>query len=230
VVTEGLGRILIVDDEKPVLDVLSEYFLAQGYAVHTAVNGSEALVAVQQQRPDLVLLDVRMPEIDGVEVLRRLRRIDDSLAVIMVTANEDLDLARETLKIGAFDYVSKPFDFRYLDRAVAAGLVQSGSSPEHAAPWPEPAEDPWRRLAVTVFQTVRAMSPIARASTGERLEAAVLDAARESTAGRGAIAAQRLGEVELLLGIAADLGDLSIAARATIERALGVARKAVGAG
>jgi hypothetical protein len=74
------------------------------------------------------------------------------------------------------------------------------------------------------------MSPIARASTGERLEAAVLDAARESTAGRGAIAAQRLGEVELLLGIAADLGDLSIAARATIERALGVARKAVGAG
>ncbi|MGH7543611.1 MAG: response regulator, partial [Gemmatimonadota bacterium] len=122
----ALGRILIVDDEEPVLDILSEYFAGQGYAVRTAASGAEAIAAVGRERPDLVLLDVRMPDMDGVEVLRRLRAADGDLAVIMVTANEDLGLARETLKIGAFDYVAKPFDFRYLDRTVAAGLINAG--------------------------------------------------------------------------------------------------------
>jgi DNA-binding response OmpR family regulator len=121
----ALGRILIVDDEEPVRDILSEYFAGQGYAVQTAASGVEALAVAGRERPDLVLLDVRMPKMDGVEVLRRLRAIHDDLVVIMVTANEDLGVARETLKIGALDYVAKPFDFQYLDRAVTAGLLRS---------------------------------------------------------------------------------------------------------
>src|SRR5207253_181530 len=82
----------------------------------------------QGGRPDLVLLDIRMPGIDGVEVLRRIRKLDGTLSVIMVTANEDVTLARETLKLGAFDYVAKPFDYEYLDRTVSAGLVQSSAT------------------------------------------------------------------------------------------------------
>ena len=125
-VRAGLGRILIVDDEQSVREVLSEYFVEQGYSVETAEDGEKALALVQANAPDLVLLDVRMPGIDGLETLRRLRTIAPDLAVIMVTANEDVGLARDTLKLGALDYVAKPFDFVYLERAIMAGLAQAG--------------------------------------------------------------------------------------------------------
>src|SRR5437660_10402256 len=121
-----LGRILVVDDEAPVREVLTEYFTTEGYAVESAGSGLEALTAIRGGRADLVLLDVRMPGLDGVQVLRRIRELDERVPVIMVTANEDVGLARETLKLGAFDYVAKPFDFDYLDRAVAAGLARGG--------------------------------------------------------------------------------------------------------
>lgn len=116
-----LGRILVVDDEAPVREVLTEYFTTQGYAVDGASNGNEALAAVKRAWPDLVLLDVRMPSLDGVEVLRRIREGEGDITVIMVTANEDVALAREALKLGAFDYIAKPFDFSYLDRAARRG-------------------------------------------------------------------------------------------------------------
>jgi DNA-binding response OmpR family regulator len=119
------GRILLVDDEPPVLEVLSEYLQTQGYTTATARGGAEALAAVERECPDLVLLDVRMPGIDGLEVLRRLRQADQGPAVIMVTANEDLALARETLRIRAFDYVAKPFDLQYLDWVVTAALAHA---------------------------------------------------------------------------------------------------------
>jgi two-component system response regulator (stage 0 sporulation protein F) len=227
--SESLGHLLIVDDEAPVLDVLSEYFATQGYTVDTAANGADALSAVERLHPDLVLLDVRMPGMDGLEVLRKLRELDQRLAVIMVTANEDVALARETLKIGAFDYVSKPFDFRYLDRAVAAGLVQTGGLVLGGGA-SKPTEDPWRRLTFAIFGTVRAMSAAGRSSVGERLETAVLACVREVNAGRRGGAAPWLAEIELLLAIASDLGDLPLATRTSIESALGSARQALDRG
>jgi two-component system response regulator (stage 0 sporulation protein F) len=218
----GLGRILIVDDESSVREVLSEYFEEQGYAVEAAVDGEEALAIVRQRRPDLVLLDVRMPGLDGVETLRRIRKVASSLAVIMVTANEDVDLARETLKLGALDYVAKPFDFVYLERAVMAGLAQTGIGGLKASP--PVAGDPWRDLALAVFQVVRGMDPLSRASTGARLEDAVLAAAREGAGGRAAAA---LHDVELLLGLAAELRDLTGADLGGVQGALERAREAV---
>ncbi len=122
----ALGRILVVDDEAPVREVLAEYFATEGYAVESAGSGLEALTVIRGGRADLVLLDVRMPGLDGVQVLRRIRELNEHVPVIMVTANEDVGLAKETLKLGAFDYVAKPFDFDYLDRAVAAGLARVG--------------------------------------------------------------------------------------------------------
>jgi DNA-binding response OmpR family regulator len=107
----GLGRILIVDDEQSVREVVAEYFTEQGYEVSVAASGIDALRGLAESRPDLVLLDVRMPGLDGVETLRRLRQAAPSTAAIMVTANDDVALARDTLKLGALDYVSKPFDF-----------------------------------------------------------------------------------------------------------------------
>src|SRR5919108_727136 len=88
------GRLLLVDDDPGVLDLLYEYFAGQGYEVEVASSGEVALSAVRAKRPDLVILDIRMPGMDGVEVLRRLRRQDATLPVIMVTANEDVTRAR----------------------------------------------------------------------------------------------------------------------------------------
>ncbi|MEX2147797.1 MAG: response regulator [Candidatus Rokuibacteriota bacterium] len=112
-------RILIVDDEPLITEVLSEHFKGD-YAVETALSGTDALTAILRERPDVVLLDINMPRMNGVEVLKDIKQIDETIAVIMVTANEQIALAAEALKSGAFGYVPKPFDFRYLDHMVAA--------------------------------------------------------------------------------------------------------------
>jgi DNA-binding NtrC family response regulator len=114
-------RLLLVDDEPLILEVLTEHFKAD-YDVETALNGADALEAVLRVRPDVVLLDIRMPRMNGVEVLRDIKQIDPSIAVIMVTANEQITLAAESLTGGAFAYVPKPFDFRYLDHMLASIL------------------------------------------------------------------------------------------------------------
>jgi len=115
----GRRRLLIVDDEPLILEVLSEHFKAD-YDVETALNGADALGAVLRVRPDVVMLDITMPRMNGVEVLKDIKQIDDSIEVIMVTANEQVALAAESLKNGAFGYVPKPFDFRYLNHMLAA--------------------------------------------------------------------------------------------------------------
>ena len=111
-------RLLIVDDEPLILEVLSEHFKAE-YDVETALNGADALGAIVRARPDVVMLDINMPRMNGVEVLKDIKQIDNSIAVIMVTANEQVSLAAEALKSGAFGYVPKPFDFRYLNHMLA---------------------------------------------------------------------------------------------------------------
>jgi DNA-binding NtrC family response regulator len=112
-------RLLIVDDEPLIIEVLSEHFKA-AYDIETATNGADALTAVLRARPDAVLLDINMPRMNGVEVLKDIKKIDETIAVIMVTANEQVSLAADALKTGAFGYVPKPFDFRYLDHMLAA--------------------------------------------------------------------------------------------------------------
>jgi len=220
----ALGRILVVDDEAPVREVLTEYFATEGYAVEAATSGLEALSAVSGGRADLVLLDVRMPGLDGVQVLRRIRELTDSVPVIMVTANEDVSLARKTLMLGAFDYVAKPFDFDYLDRAVAAGLARVADRANAAV---APSDDPWKRLTHTVFRVTRSMSHTARASTGERLETVALAAARDAAASREAAAGEHLAEAATLLGLAAEFGDLPAADRALVESAIEAARRSL---
>jgi DNA-binding NtrC family response regulator len=112
-------RILIVDDEPLIIEVLGEHF-RKAYEVEAAMNGTDALAAVLRQRPDLILLDINMPRMNGIQVLNDVKKIDESIAVIMVTANEQVALAADALKGGAFGYVPKPFDFRYLDHMVAS--------------------------------------------------------------------------------------------------------------
>jgi len=221
----GLGRILIVDDEQTVRDVLAEFFTEQGYEVATADSGADALRGLPETRPDLVLLDVRMPGIDGVETLRRLRTIAPGVSVIMVTANEDVALARTTLKLGALDYVAKPFDFAYLERSVVAGLAHAGA-PSRSAPT---AAEAWHTLVHAAFRAARAMTDAARASTGVRLEDAALRAAREAAVAQRGAAAAALAEVELLLTVASELRDVPSAELSVVHGALAAARATLSA-
>ena len=112
-------KVLVVDDEPEVRGVLVEFLSSRGYEVMAAESGAVAVALVEAARPDLVLLDVAMPGMDGVETLRRLVQIDPSLAVIMVTANTDIGITSKLLALGAVDYVPKPFDLDYLDQAVS---------------------------------------------------------------------------------------------------------------
>ena len=226
--TESLGRILIVDDELSVSEVLSEYFTSKGYTVKTAGDGAAALEALPGFHPGVVLLDVRMPGIDGVEVLKRIRASDGGVSVIMVTANEDVALARELLKIGAFDYVAKPFDFDYLDQAVILGLIQSSEIVESGSRATQ-AADAWKTLALATFRAVRSMVESGRESTGVRLESAALAATCHATAGRSAAAGEALGELEVLLAVASELGDLTPTIRQPVEAAIVAARASLSA-
>jgi two-component system OmpR family response regulator len=117
------SRILVVDDEPAVAEVLLDFLAEAGYTVDVALTGRDALTLIERTPPDVVLLDIRMPDMDGVEVLRRIRAAHPALPVIMITASDDIGVARATLKMGALDYVSKPFDYGYLAQAVAPAGV-----------------------------------------------------------------------------------------------------------
>ena len=218
------GRLLIVDDEPPVLEVLTEYFIERGYAVTAVGSGQKALAAFTRERPDIVLLDIRMAGMDGLAVLERLHESEPNVPVIMVTANEDETLARDTLARGAFDYVAKPFDFEHLDRTVAAALLYSARTPVHDTPSPPEPDERWSLLVNDVFRVVRRMAPEGRASTGVRLEDTALVAAQYAIAGRAADAAQALADLNFLVGVASRLGDLSAAGRSVIDSALKTAQ------
>ena len=115
----SLGRVLVVDDEPEVRQVLQEFLADRGYEVAQAASGSAALEALHADRPDVVLLDVAMPGIDGVETLRRIMALTPPVSVIMVTANADIAVTSKLLAMGAVDYIPKPFDLDYLDQAVS---------------------------------------------------------------------------------------------------------------
>ena len=106
-------KLLIVDDEPANVDMLSQELEEEGYALMTARDGAEALIKVQERLPDLILLDVMMPNLDGFETLRMLREVS-SVPVIMLTAkSRDVD-QEKALALGADDYVTKPFSTREL--------------------------------------------------------------------------------------------------------------------
>jgi DNA-binding response OmpR family regulator len=115
---EAMPRVLVVDDEPECIELLAEFLMGKGYEVLTASNGEEALCKVKNERPHLILLDIRMPKMDGLEVLKQVRVIDHEVGIIMVTSVHEEETGREALKLGAFDYITKPLDFQYLERSL----------------------------------------------------------------------------------------------------------------
>ena len=111
-------KILVVDDEPEVRKLMEHFLTTKGYEVRLAENGRIGLAALAAFTPDLVLLDMHMPEMDGAETLRELARRSPSLPVIMVTVNEDVETTSRLLQLGAADYVPKPFNLEYLEQAI----------------------------------------------------------------------------------------------------------------
>ena len=116
------GRILVIDDNPDVVDILVTCLRSEGYGMLGALTSDEGLKLVSVSRPDLVLLDILMPGMNGIEVLKRIRSINPTTKVIIVTGNADFRLAREALELGAVAYVDKPFDLADLKRVVALAL------------------------------------------------------------------------------------------------------------
>jgi DNA-binding NtrC family response regulator len=106
---QGVG-ILVVDDEFSVRDSLYNWFKTEGYRVDTAGNGMEALKKLQESPWDIVLVDIKMPGMDGMELQRHIKKIDNTIIVIIITAYATVDTAVEAMKEGAYDYLSKPVD------------------------------------------------------------------------------------------------------------------------
>lgn len=115
-------RVLVVDDEPEMREVLAEYLQGKGFEVLQASDGEEALRQILEFRPHMVLLDILMPVLGGVETLRRIKALPQQTCVVMVSGIEDVETARRTLAIGAADYVRKPVDFRYLDSVLQVHL------------------------------------------------------------------------------------------------------------
>jgi two-component system alkaline phosphatase synthesis response regulator PhoP/two-component system response regulator ResD len=125
--------ILIAEDESSIADLVSLYLTRDGFRVHSARDGQEALEAARRLRPDLVVLDVMMPKVDGWEVCRRLRK-DGNVPIIMLTARGDDVDKIVGLELGADDYLTKPFNPRELVARVKAILRRAQAAPDAEAP------------------------------------------------------------------------------------------------
>ena len=124
-----MNKILIIDDEPSILNLVSAYLKPEGYEVLTAADGNAGLKAARAFKPDLILLDVMLPGLDGIELLSRLRRESD-VYVIMLTARTDETDKVIGLSVGADDYVTKPFSPRELTARVKAALrrIKTGTT------------------------------------------------------------------------------------------------------
>ncbi|SFU63839.1 response regulator [Alicyclobacillus macrosporangiidus] len=116
-------KVLIVDDQFGIRVLLQEVLLQEGYQVFQAANGPTALEIVKQESPDLILLDMKIPGMDGLEILRNLRKMGAESKVIMMTAYGELDLIQEAMEMGALAHFTKPFDIDELRQAVNAHLM-----------------------------------------------------------------------------------------------------------
>lgn len=117
-------KVLIVDDQNGIRILLMEVFSSEGYTTFQAANGKTALEIVEKHTPDLVLLDMKIPGMDGLEILKHIKEMNSSIKVIMMTAYGELDMIKEATELGALMHFTKPFDID--EMRVAVNMQLSG--------------------------------------------------------------------------------------------------------
>jgi len=119
-------RILVIDDDEDICLYLKEFLSREGYRVTTVTRPMDALPEIKEGRHQVVLLDVRMPEVDGVQLLREIRAIDSDICVIVMTAYPSVESAVDTMKADAFDYLRKPFELEQLRGVIQRAVRDKG--------------------------------------------------------------------------------------------------------
>jgi len=113
------NKILIVDDDVDICHFFQKILTEMGYEVNTASGARESLTVIRRDPPDVLFLDVKMPKMDGLECLRRIRKIKRKLPIVMITGYGDLKSAQEAMRLGADEYISKPFDLEEIRRLIS---------------------------------------------------------------------------------------------------------------
>ncbi len=121
-----MSKILVVDDEVKACKLLKRFLELNSYEVIISNNGEDAIEKVKNEKPDAMLLDIRMPGMEGTEVLKRVREFDRDIGIIMVTAVKDDSVGKAVLRSGADEYITKPIDFNYLETSILVDLVMRG--------------------------------------------------------------------------------------------------------
>jgi DNA-binding response OmpR family regulator len=143
-------RVLVVDDERPLVDLVGKYLGREGYEVRAAFDGDDALVQAREFDPDVIVLDVMLPGVDGIEVARQVRTFSDAYIVMLTARTEEIDRI-VGLSVGADDYVTKPFSPRELVARVQAMLRR----PRSEAPSRRAGSDVRRFGALTIDPAAR---------------------------------------------------------------------------
>lgn len=119
--------LLIIDDDPAACRIFKKIIVKEGYHVLTATDASRGLRLIKEKSPEIVFLDIKMPRIDGIELLRRIRKINKEVIVIMLTGFATLDTARKAMELGAHDYVTKPFDLEAIKASIRDALEVNAS-------------------------------------------------------------------------------------------------------
>ncbi|MBI3872799.1 MAG: response regulator [candidate division Zixibacteria bacterium] len=122
-------RLLIVDDELLIRDLLYDFFKGREYDIAVADSGQSALAQLERGRFDTVILDLKMPDMDGLELAGRIRETDERVPIIFMTGYPSLESAIEAVRRHADDYFIKPFNVKQMNKAVEAALARTGSAP-----------------------------------------------------------------------------------------------------
>ena len=115
--------ILILDDEIAVCNMLTKFLSKKGYRTKSTTSVQEALEIINKEKPQILLLDIKMPDMDGITVLKKVKEIDQVICVIMITAVKDDDTGRECIRLGAYDYITKPLSLDYLSDVLMVKLL-----------------------------------------------------------------------------------------------------------
>ena len=117
-------KVLIIDDEEKILNLVTSYLEREGYDIFTAQNGLEGLKLSKEVNPDIIVLDIMLPGMDGIETLKQIKQIEPLIEIVMLTGHASIESGMEAMKLGAYDYVMKPCDIDEL-------LIKSGDAYQH---------------------------------------------------------------------------------------------------
>lgn len=120
----GKPKILVVDDDHGICSFLVEYFVEEGYDVRSAMNGLDAVDITREFEPDAMLLDMNMPHMGGMDVIKNVREFNGKVAIIVVTGMMDEELGKSALSAGANDYIVKPINLDYLKQSVLVNYLE----------------------------------------------------------------------------------------------------------